>query len=55
MRLIPNRFKNNNLFIIMFSLTFMMIVIVSITITWTTIRMSEDFFIEKFSITNSKV
>jgi two-component system, sensor histidine kinase YesM len=39
----------------MFSLTFMMIVIVSITITWTTIRMSEDFFIEKFSITNSKV
>jgi two-component system sensor histidine kinase YesM len=33
----------------------MMIVIVSITITWTTIRMSEDFFIEKFSITNSKV
>jgi two-component system, sensor histidine kinase YesM len=55
MRFISDRFKNNNLFIILFSLTFMMIVIVSITITWTTLRMSEEFFINKFSITNSKV
>ncbi|WP_223594424.1 sensor histidine kinase [Neobacillus bataviensis] len=55
MRLIPNRFKHNNLFIIMFLITVLMIVIVSVTITWTTIRMSEQFFFEKFSITNSKV
>ncbi|MGG3467586.1 sensor histidine kinase [Neobacillus pocheonensis] len=55
MRLIPNRFKHNNLFITMFLITVLMIVIVSVTITWMTIRMSEQFFFEKFSITNSKV
>ncbi|MDQ1147875.1 two-component system sensor histidine kinase YesM [Bacillus sp. SORGH_AS 510] len=55
MWLIPNRFKHNNLFITMFFIALLMIVIVSVTITWTTIRMSEQFFFEKFSITNSKV
>ncbi|PLR79068.1 hypothetical protein CU633_02470 [Bacillus sp. V3-13] len=55
MRFIPDRFKHNNLFIIMFLITVIMIITVSLTITWTTIRMSEQFFIEKFSITNSKV
>ncbi|MEO2078533.1 MAG: sensor histidine kinase [Bacillus sp. (in: firmicutes)] len=55
MWLIPNRFKHNNLFITMFLIAVLMIVIVSVTITWTTIRMSEQFFFEKFSITNSKV
>ncbi|WP_251032687.1 sensor histidine kinase [Bacillus sp. ISL-7] len=55
MRFIPERFKHNGLFIVMFFITVMMIITVSITITWTTIRMSEQFFIKKFSITNSKV
>lgn len=55
MRFIPARFKHNGLFIIMFLITVMMIITVSITITWTTIRMSEQFFFEKFSITNSRV
>ncbi|MEH7306781.1 sensor histidine kinase [Neobacillus drentensis] len=55
MRFIPERFKHNGLFIVMFFITVMMIITVSITITWTTIRMSEQFFIKKFSITNSRV
>jgi two-component system, sensor histidine kinase YesM len=55
MNLIPERFRHNGLFIVMFFITVMMIITVSITITWTTIRMSEQFFIKKFSITNSKV
>lgn len=55
MRLIPERFRHNNLFITMFLITVMMIITVSVTITWTTIRMSEEFFFEKFSITNAKV
>jgi two-component system, sensor histidine kinase YesM len=55
MRLIPERFRHNGLFIVMFFITVMMIITVSVTITWTTIRMSEQFFIKKFSITNSKV
>lgn len=55
MRLIPERFRHNNLFITMFLITVMMIITVSVIITWTTIRMSEEFFFEKFSITNAKV
>lgn len=55
MRLIPERFRHNNLFITMFLITVTMIITVSVTITWTTIRMSEEFFFEKFSITNAKV
>lgn len=55
MNLIPERFKHSNLFITMSLITVIIIIIVSITITWTTIRMSEQFFFEKFSITNAKV
>jgi len=55
MRFIPERFKHNGLFIVMFLITVMMIITVSIIITWTTIRMSEQFLIKNFSITNSKV
>ena len=55
MNLIPNRFKHNGLFITMFTFTVLIIITVSTTITWTTIRMSEQFFFEKFSITNAKV
>ncbi|GKU82158.1 sensor histidine kinase [Niallia sp. NCCP-28] len=55
MKFIPNRFKHNGLFIIMFLLTVTIVIIVSISISWATLRMSEKFFVEKFSITNSKV
>lgn len=55
MRLIPERFRHNNLFITMFLISVIIIITVSVTITWTTIRMSEQFFFEKFSITNAKV
>lgn len=55
MKLIPERFRHSNLFITMSLITVMIIIIVSITITWTTIRMSEQFFFDKFSITNAKV
>lgn len=55
MEFIPKRFKHNGLFIIMFSITFLIITMVSVTITWTTIRMSEEFFYKKFTITNAKV
>lgn len=55
MRLIPERFRHNNLFITMFLISVVIIITVSVTITWTTIRMSEEFFFEKFSITNAKV
>ncbi|MGG7621291.1 sensor histidine kinase [Bacillus coreaensis] len=55
MRYIPERFRHNNLFITMFLISVIIIITVSITITWTTIRMSEEFFFDKFSITNAKV
>ncbi|HWJ78348.1 MAG TPA: hypothetical protein VNR61_09770, partial [Niallia sp.] len=55
MRLIPEKFKHNGLFIIMFLFTVAIVIIVSFSISWATIRMSENFFIEKFSITNTKV
>jgi len=52
---IRDHFNHNSLFVIMFIITFISIICVSMIITWTTIRMSEDFFIDKFSITNAKV
>lgn len=55
MRYIPERFRHNNLFITMFLISVIIIITVSVTITWTTIRMSEEFFFDKFSITNAKV
>jgi two-component system, sensor histidine kinase YesM len=55
MRKILWRLKRSRMFIIMFLITVFSIISVTITITWTTIRMSEDFFIETFSITNAKV
>ncbi|MDQ0230307.1 sensor histidine kinase [Metabacillus malikii] len=55
MKLIPERFKHNNLFITMFLVSVIIIISVSVIITWTTIRMSEEFFFENFSITNAKV
>lgn len=55
MKFIPERFKKQGMFTKLFLFTFAMIVTVSSAITLTTIKMSEDFFIKKFSITNSKV
>jgi two-component system, sensor histidine kinase YesM len=55
MRYIPERFKHNGLFINMFIITVIIIIMVSVTITWTTIRMSEQFFFDRFSIMNEKV
>jgi two-component system, sensor histidine kinase YesM len=55
MRIILNRFKHNSLFYKMFLITILIIVTVSTLITWTTFRMSEKFFIERFSLNNSKV
>ncbi|ALC89418.1 hypothetical protein AM500_06185 [Bacillus sp. FJAT-18017] len=55
MKFIPEWFEKQGMFTKLFLFTFVMIVTVSSAITWTTIKMSEDFFIEKFSITNSRV
>ncbi|MEH7114368.1 histidine kinase [Neobacillus niacini] len=55
MRIIPNRLKHNSLFYKMFLITILIIVTVSTMITWTTMRMSEEFFIDRFSLNNSKV
>lgn len=55
MKIVRDHFKHNSLFIIMFLITVISIIAVSIIITWTTIRMSEQFFIGKFSIMNAKV
>lgn len=55
MKIMQERFKINGLFIIMFLFTVVIVITVSVSISWATIRMSENFFIGKFSITNSKV
>ncbi|MBO1514045.1 sensor histidine kinase [Metabacillus bambusae] len=55
MKFFQNHFKHNGLFVIMFLISVISIITVSIIITWTTFRMSEQFFIDKFSITNAKV
>jgi two-component system sensor histidine kinase YesM len=55
MKFIPERFKHNGLFINMFLVTVGIIIIVSVTIAWSTIHMAEQFFFEKFSIMNTKV
>ncbi|MDQ1004302.1 two-component system sensor histidine kinase YesM [Neobacillus niacini] len=55
MKIIPKRFRHNSLFYKMFLITILIIVTVSTLITWTTFRMSEQFFIERFSFNNSKV
>lgn len=55
MNFITGRFKYNGLFTWMFLITVLIIIIVSVTVTWTTIHMSENFFIEKFSIMNTRV
>lgn len=49
------RIRHVRLFSIMFLFTVIIIIGVSITITWTTINMSENFFIEKYSLMNGKV
>ncbi|GAE29972.1 sensor histidine kinase [Halalkalibacter hemicellulosilyticus] len=53
--MIPKRFQHRSLFIKLFVITVLLMIIVSTSITWTTIRMSERFFINTFSITNSQI
>ncbi|SDC35452.1 two-component system, sensor histidine kinase YesM [Pelagirhabdus alkalitolerans] len=48
-------FIRNGLFIKLFSVTLFSILLVSIFITFSTIRVSTDLFMETFSITNSKI
>ena len=55
MRLFSGRFRQSGLLVKMFLVTVVSIIAVTVIITWTTIRMSERFFIETFSITNFKV
>ncbi|WP_419954552.1 cache domain-containing sensor histidine kinase [Neobacillus niacini] len=55
MRIKPERFRHNSLFSKMFLITVLIIVTISSLITWTTFRMSEQFFIDRFSFNNSKV
>ncbi|MFB1099667.1 sensor histidine kinase [Terribacillus sp. JSM ZJ617] len=55
MNLIKDRLQPNGLFMKMFLITVALIILVAITVTLTTIRMAEQFFVEKFSITNSQI
>ncbi|MFP7479371.1 sensor histidine kinase [Terribacillus saccharophilus] len=55
MNLIKNQLQPNGLFIKMFLITIALIIFVALTVTLTTIRMAEQFFVEKFSITNSQI
>lgn len=55
MRIKPERFRYNSLFSKMFLITLLIILTISSLITWTTFRMSEKFFIDRFSFNNSKV
>ncbi|MFA9557659.1 sensor histidine kinase [Evansella sp. AB-rgal1] len=55
MKKIVERLKASSMFLIMFVITVVSIISVTVIITWTTMRMSEEFFIETFSITNAKV
>lgn len=52
---IKDRLQPNGLFMKMFLITVALIILVAITVILTTIRMAEQFFVEKFSITNSQI
>ncbi|WP_101845499.1 sensor histidine kinase [Halobacillus sp. Marseille-P3879] len=55
MKKILNILQHNNLFIKMFLVMVISIISVSLLITFSTIRMSNNLFMETFSITNTKV
>lgn len=55
MRAIMERYKFHSLFIKIFIVMVISIIVVAISASWTTVRMSERLFMETFSITNSKV
>ncbi|WP_299093227.1 sensor histidine kinase [uncultured Metabacillus sp.] len=55
MKRLLEKYNVRGLFIKMFFVMFVSIVVVSVTITYSTIRMSEQLFIDTFSITNSKI
>ncbi|MFF2483095.1 sensor histidine kinase [Paenibacillus sp. NPDC058071] len=50
-----DRFKYNGLFVKVFLIMVASIIAVSVTSTWSTIRVSERVFMETFSLTNSKI
>ncbi|PAF21347.1 hypothetical protein CHH49_10615 [Terribacillus saccharophilus] len=52
---IKDQLQPNGLFMKMFLITVALIILVAITVILTTIRMAEQFFVEKFSITNSQI
>ncbi|WP_077310079.1 sensor histidine kinase [Terribacillus halophilus] len=55
MKFIRDRLHPNGLFMKMFFITVALIMLVAVTVTLATIRMAEQFFVEKFSITNSQI
>ncbi|PAD40223.1 sensor histidine kinase [Terribacillus sp. 7520-G] len=55
MHVIKDRLHPNGLFMKMFLVTVGLIILVAIAVTFATIRMAEQFFVEKFSITNSQI
>lgn len=52
MKLFPKKFRKNGFFTFIFAINALGIIIVSIVVTLTTVKMSEDFFIDKYSINN---
>ncbi|SDC82518.1 two-component system, sensor histidine kinase YesM [Terribacillus halophilus] len=55
MKLIKDRLHPNGLFMKMFLVTVALIILVAVAVTFAIIRMAEQFFVEKFSITNSQI
>ncbi|KAB8128069.1 sensor histidine kinase [Gracilibacillus oryzae] len=55
MKKLINIIKANNLFFKIFIVMLISVVMISISITFSTIRMSSDLFMERYSITNTKV
>ena len=55
MKTLRESLTQNGIFLRMFLITVVSVVAVSVLVTWTTIRMSERFYIETFGFTNAKV
>ncbi|WP_136608326.1 cache domain-containing sensor histidine kinase [Paenibacillus dokdonensis] len=55
MKAFLERFRFHGLFIKMFAVMFVSIIAIAVSVAWTNLRMTEDLFLNTFSITNSKV
>lgn len=55
MKALFERLKFHGLFIKMFAVMFISIIAIAVSVAWTNLRMTEQLFLETFSITNSKV